>query len=264
MLVDNFVPDIYLLVGDTYLSNSTVFVRKDEVLLVDAMASASDSERLRDFVELELRKRVRFIICTHYFSDHLAALRLFPEAQVIAHRNYGQTFASEKHRTAEEEAHFVEPDVLISEVLTIRWGRHTLEVFHNPGHTMSTLSIDVPEADLVMTADNVVGSIAYLFYSTPEMLTLALQRLQSRGRSRLIGSHMGVRGGEAVGYALTYLDRLGDRVRSARRSSANEDTVLEIELENCLAPGVQGKEFERMFHRRNLETIAGRHLFGSV
>jgi cyclase len=252
--------DIYLFRGETYDSNSTAFVKGDEVLLVDGMASRRDAEELRERIEAGLKKRVRFIIATHYFSDHLAALRLFPDAEIIAHRNYLHTFTTERHRTKEEEAHFVEPTMLISDSLTMRWGRHTLEVFHNPGHTMSTLSIEVPEADLLMAGDTVVGNIVYISYSAPKMLRQALRRLRRRGRSRLISSHMGLRGGEAVGHALVYLDRLEANARAAWQAGEAGDSVLQIPIDECLSPGLTASPFEELFHGRNLESIVGRRL----
>jgi cyclase len=113
--------DIHVFIGEAYDSNSTAFVRGDEVLLVDGMASRADAEGLRERIEAGLKKRVRFIIATHYFSDHLAALALFPDAEIIAHRNYLHTFTTERRRTEEEEANFVEPTMLVSDGLVMRW-----------------------------------------------------------------------------------------------------------------------------------------------
>jgi glyoxylase-like metal-dependent hydrolase (beta-lactamase superfamily II) len=252
--------DIHLFIGEGYDSNSTAFVKGDEVLLVDAMASRRDAERLRERIETGLKKRVRFVIATHYFSDHLAALKLFPDAEIIAHQNYMHTFTTERHRSREEEANFVEPTMLISDSLLMRWGRYTLDVFHNPGHTMSTLSIEVPEADLLMAGDTVVGNIIYLAYSTPEMIRRALRRLRRRGRGRLISSHMGVRGGEAVEHALVYLDRLEAHARAAWQAGEAGDSVLRIPIGSCLSPGLEATPFEELFHGRNLESIVGRRL----
>ena len=121
------------------------------------------------------------------------------------------TFSSEKYRSEEEEAHFVEPHILVSDGIKIRWGSYTLDVFHNPGHTASTLAIDIPEADMLMVGDGVVGNIVYLYYSTPERHFAALGRLRARARGRLVSSHGGVRSSAAIGNALFYLERLGDR-----------------------------------------------------
>ncbi|HEX6624140.1 MAG TPA: MBL fold metallo-hydrolase, partial [Pyrinomonadaceae bacterium] len=242
-------------------SSSTAFIRGDEVLLVDGMASRRDAEELRERIEGGMKKRVRFIIATHYFSDHLAALKLFPRAEIIAHRNYLHTFSTERHRTAEEEAHFVEPTMLVSDALVMKWGRYTLEIFHNPGHTMSSLSIEVPEADLLMAGDNVVGNIAYFSYSTPDMARHALRRLERRGRSRLISSHQGVRDSEALANAMFYLDSLQTNVRAARQSGGEGDTVLRIPIDSCLRPELKASPYEELYHRRNLESIVHRRLF---
>jgi glyoxylase-like metal-dependent hydrolase (beta-lactamase superfamily II) len=261
MIENRIEDDLYLLMGETYHSNSTVFVAQDEVLLVDAMASRADAERLRDFVEKELTGEVRFIVSTHYFSDHMAALRLFPRATVIAHQNYLDTFNSEQYRSEEERGHFVEPDILIADGIKIRWGRYTLDVFHNPGHTTSMLAIDVPEADLLMVGDTVVGNIAYLSYSTPEHHTAALGRLQRRARGRLISSHGDVRSPAAIDNALFYLERLRDLTGEARASVEGEQSLLEAPLESCLPTGVEPTPFEKIFHERNLQTVIERKLF---
>jgi cyclase len=253
--------DAFVLVGDKYQSNSTAFVDGDEVLLVDAMGGAEDAEALRDFVEQGLGKRVRFILCTHYFSDHLAGLRLFPGATIIAQRNFAHTFASERFRTAEEEAHFVEPQLQLSDGMRLRWGRHTLDVFHNPGHTLSTLGVEVPEADLLMVGDTVVGRIVYFVYGTPESLGEALERLRRRGGGRVLTSHMGPRERVVIDHAAEYLRRLGERVRELRRAGADDAAILAVELDACLADGLTGSQFERMFHQRNLEAVVERGLF---
>lgn len=255
--------DIYVFIGETYYSNSTAFIRGDEVLLVDGMASRLDAETLRERIETGLKKQVRFIIATHYFSDHLAALKLFPRADIIAHQNYLHTFSTERHRTTEEAAHFVEPTMLISDALVMRWGRYTLEIFHNPGHTMSSLSIEVPEADLLMAGDNIVGNIAYFSYSTPEMAWQALRRLKRRGRSRLISSHLGVRDSGALENAIVYLDRLKTEAQAAWQVGGEGDSVLQIPIDRCLKPELKASPYEDLYHRRNLESIADRRLFVS-
>ena len=251
--------DIHVFIGETYHSNSTAFVRGDEVLLVDGMASRADAEQLRERIEDGLRKQVRFIVATHYFSDHLAALKLFPRAEIIAHRNYLHTFTTERFRTREEEANFVEPTMLVSDALSMKWGRYTLDIFHNPGHTMSTLSIEVPEADLLLAGDNVVGNIAYFAYSTPDMARHALRRLSRRGRNRLISSHTGLRGSDALENAVVYLDRLKTNAQAAWQ--LGDDSVLRIPIDSCLPAGLEASPYEEMYHGRNLETVVDRRLF---
>lgn len=261
MRVKQLDEDIYLLIGDAYHSNSTAFVSGDEVLLVDCLGSDADAERLRGFVEDELKREVRFIISTHYFSDHIAALKLFPRAAVIAHGNYKETFASEMYRTEEEEGFFVEPDILVSDGIKVRWGRYTLDVFHNPGHTSSTLSIEVPEADLLIVGDTLVGNIAYLNYSTPELLFAALARLQAHARGRLLSSHGDVRTPSAIGSARFYLERLRDWAHASPDGVEGYALPHDAPLQDFLPEGVAGARFERIFHERNLRSVVERNLF---
>lgn len=264
MRIQQLESDLYILTGEQFHSNSTVIVNDDEVLLVDAMASVGDAEELRAFVTRELGKRVRFIICTHYFSDHLAALRLFPESQIIAHQNYSHTFDMERFRTEEEKTHFVEPDITISDGMRLRWGTYMLDVFHNPGHTMSTINIDIASADLLLVGDNIVGNMIYLYYSTPHLAQTALERLHRRGRGRVIEGHNGLMDGSTVANALHYLNRLEANVKGARRRSERDEAIQEISLDQCLPESVEGTDFERIYHQRNLQTIIERTLFATA
>lgn len=257
MQINQIESDLYLFIGDTYNANTTIFIADNEVLLVDALGSVKDAEALRKFVEQELNKEVRVILSTHYFSDHLGALKTFPHATIFAHENYLETFTSETNRTDEEVAFFVEPHVLISDRLQIRWGRFTLNVSHNPGHTNSTLAVDVPEADLLLVGDTVVGNILYLRYSTPQRLATALENLRRKSRSRLISSHGNLRSTSAIENAAFYLDRLRRRVEQ----DGLPDSFLSAPLEDFLVPGIEATSYERMFHQRNLDTILERRLF---
>jgi cyclase len=258
MNVIQIQPELFLFIGETYQSNSSIFVKGDEILLVDALGSRGDGEELRSFVEQDLKKEVRFIISTHYFSDHIAALKSFPRACVIAHENYLETFNSEQYRTNEEAGHFVEPHLLVSDRLKIRWGTFTLNISHNPGHTTSTLAIDVPEANLLFVGDTLVGNIVYLKYSTPDRFVSALDSLKpkSTGR-RLLSSHGNVRSTDAISNAQSYLTRLERRVNEV----GFNESLLDIQLDEVMPAGVEPTSFERIFHKRNLETVLERRLF---
>jgi cyclase len=254
--------DIYVFIGDAYYATSTALIRGDEVLLIDALASRKDAQELRSFIEDELKKPVRLILCTHYMSDHIAALNLFPNALIIAHKNYLHTFNSQKSLTEEERASFVQPTIEISDAAVMRWGRFTLEVFYNPGKTMSSLNIDIPEADLLIVGDEIFGNTVFLSSSgVPEMFSRALTRLQSRGRSRVIPGHLGIYSGQAFENAQFYLDSLQAQVEAARNSSGGEASIFEISIESCLAPQVEASDFEKEYHHINLSLIIERGLF---
>src|SRR5678815_2964190 len=114
MRVEQLEPDIFVFIGETYQSVSTAVINGDDLLLIDGLAGEEDAEELRRVVEVELHKQVRFIVSTHYMTDHMAAFRLFPRAAIIAHQDYTQTFDVQKSLTDAERLFFVSPTIEIS------------------------------------------------------------------------------------------------------------------------------------------------------
>jgi glyoxylase-like metal-dependent hydrolase (beta-lactamase superfamily II) len=250
--------DVLLFRGDAYEAVATAFVRGDDVLLVDALGSRTDAARMRDYLELVLGKTVRAIVVTHYMSDHIAGLKLFPQAEIVAHRYFMHTYLSQRQRSAEDDDSFVAPTSVIDGSLGLRWGRHALELFHNPGKTLCMLCVDVPGCDLLFASDNLVGNIVYLSSGAPQLIDSSLERLQRRRRGRVVGGHIGLLPGEAIASARHYLARLRDRVRQAGGGSA---AVRAISIQDCVAPTVEPVPFEREWHERNLEVVLERRPF---
>jgi cyclase len=265
MHVEQVAPDIYMIVGEFYQSISTVIADAERVLLIDGQASREDAMDLRRFVEEELGKQVRLILSTHYMSDHMAALKLFSNAPVIAQQNYMHTFESQRSLTDEMREGFTEPTIVFSDKLALRWGRYTLDVFHNPSHTLSTIGIDIPEADLLIVGDAFFGGIVFLSSAgEPKKFYTGLRRLQAKNRSRAIPGHIKMYDNRAFENALHYLKTLQENVEEARSSPRVEASILEIPIESCLAPQIEASDFEREFHRINLELIIKRNLFPTV
>ncbi|MNO04641.1 hypothetical protein D3C81_2257450 [compost metagenome] len=64
--------------------------------------------------------------------------------------------------------------------------------------------------------------------------------------------------------AIHYLDRLQDAVVDIRCSAMADEideTIASISIESCLAPLVEPVEFERVWHRHNLEVIVAQSIF---
>lgn len=256
-------PDSHVLmfVGEEVESVATAFIHGDEVLLVDSLASARDAAWLRDVICGQMGKTVRVLAATHYMSDHIAGMSLFPDALLLAHRYHRHAFLSQDLRA---DAFYREPDLVFDD-MTLRWGAHELRLLHNPGKTMDHLSVDVPTADLVCAGDNIVGNIVYLSKSDPALLHAAIDRIRRFGRARVIGGHMGMFGAEVLDNALHYLVRLRDRVVSLRAnapSSTVDSLIADIRIEDCLAPQVQPTPFEREWHGNNLGVIVAQSIFG--
>jgi cyclase len=261
MRFEQLSPGVLMFVGDEYESVATAFLDGDDVLLIDSLASVEDARWLRNVLCEEMGKTVRVIAATHFMSDHIAGISLFPNALTIAHRHHRHTFLSQNRRV---DALYREPQMVFDSAMTLRWGQHELRFLHNPGKTLDHISVDVPTADLVCAGDNIVGNIIYLSKADPALIRTAIGRIRQFGRGTVIGGHMGRFSAAALDNAIHYLDRLQKTVVGIRASEAPEDAdrkIASISIEACLAPQVEPVAFEREWHQRNLEVIVEQSAF---
>jgi cyclase len=261
MRVEALRPDVLMFVGDDHESVATAFLDGDDVLLVDSLGSEEDAHWMRRVLCEDMGKTVRAVAATHFMSDHLAGMPLFPDAVTIAQRHHRHAFLSQNRRI---DAFYREPEVVFDSALSIRWGRHELRFVHNPGKTMDHVSVDVPDADLVCAGDNIVGNIVYLSKADPAAIRAAIDRIRQLRRGTVVGGHIGWFPAVVLDNAIHYLDRLRDavvRIRSRGRVEEIGERIASIPLESCLAPLVEPVEFERVWHRHNLDVIASQSIF---
>ena len=253
--------NVLMFVGDDHESVATAFLDGGDALLVDALGSVDDAHWLRRVLCEEMGKTVRVVAATHFMSDHIAGMSLFPDALTLAHRHYRHTFLSQNQRV---DALYREPQVVFDSAMTVRWGQHELRFVHNPGKTMDHVSVDVPTADLVCAGDNIVGNIVYLSKADPALIRSAIGRLRQFGRRTIVGGHMGRFPAAALDNARHYLDRLQDAVVQIRADATPreaDDRIASIAIESCLAPQVEPVDFEREWHQHNLEVIVAQSVF---
>lgn len=253
--------NVLMFVGDDHESVATAFLDSEDALLIDSLGSTEDARWLQRVLCGDMGKTVRVIAATHFMSDHIAGLSLFPDALTIAHRHYRHAFLSQNQRV---DALYREPQVVFDTSMNIRWGRHELRFVHNPGKTMDHVSVDVPTADLVCAGDNIVGNIVYLSKADPALMRSAIVRMQQFGRSAVIGGHIGRFPAATLDNAIHYLDRLRDavvRIRTDATSQEADKNIGAIPIEACLAPQVEPVAFERQWHRHNLDVIVAQSIF---
>lgn len=254
-------PDVLMFTGRDHESVATAFLDGDDVLLVDSLGSVEDARGLRRVLCGEMGKTVRAIAATHFMSDHIAGMHLFPDALTIAHRHYRHAFLSQNRRV---DAFYRDPKLLFDTGMSLRWGRHRLRFVHNPGKTMDHVSVDVPDADLVCVGDAIVGNIVYLSRADPELIRTAIGRILRFGRGRVVGGHIGCFPAAVLENAIHYLDRLREQVMRIRADTTRvpvADRVAAIPIDDCLAPSVEATAFERQWHRHNLEAILAQSIF---
>lgn len=260
MRVEELSSNVLMFVGDEVESVATAFIDGNDVLLVDSLGSATDAAWMREVLCGQMGKTVRLVAATHYMSDHIAGMSLFPDALVLAHRHFRHSYLSQNRRI---DAFYREPNVVFDN-MAIRWGAHELRFLYNPGKTMDHLSVDVPSADLVCAGDNIVGNLVYLSRADPALLRAAIGRLRQFGRGTVVGGHIGKFDAVVLDNALRYLEQLRGavmRIRHQAPAAGIDPGIAAIRIEDCLAPRVEPTPFEREWHQRNLQVIVEQSIF---
>ena len=271
MRIEEIGSNVMMFVGDAHESVATAFLDGGDVLLVDALGGIEDARSMHHVLCNEMGKAVRVVATTHFMSDHIAGLSLFPDAVTIAHRHHRHTFLSQNRPV---DAFYREPKVVIDGGMTLRWGEHALRFLHNPGKTMDHVSVDVPTADLVCAGDNIVGNIVYLSKADPAQIRTAIERMRQLGRRTVIGGHMGRFPSAVLDNAIHYLDQLqaavvrirtdairADAIRAGATPQVVNERIAAIPIEACLAPRVEPAGFEREWHQHNLAAIVAQSVF---
>src|SRR3546814_11511408 len=112
-----------MFVGDDHESVATAFLDGDDELLVDSPGSMNDARWLRRVLCGDMGKTVRVVAATHFMSDHIAGMSLFPDALTIAHMHNRHTFLSQ-HRLVDE--FYLAPQLVYDSTMQIRWGQTKL------------------------------------------------------------------------------------------------------------------------------------------
>jgi len=79
MIRERVAEDVYVFTSQLYAQvNAGAIVGQDWSILIDTLAYPEETREIRDFLEERLAKPVRYIINTHYHSDHTLGNCWFP------------------------------------------------------------------------------------------------------------------------------------------------------------------------------------------
>ncbi len=239
--------DIYVFTSELYAQvTAGAVIGADGAALIDTLPFPSETRQIKDFVEKRLGSRVRYVINTHYHSDHTNGNYLFPEAEVIGHWQTRERLATiGTEALAKAKPHMPElaevdvrlPTILVDQgPLYLQLGRKTLQLFHTPGHSSDSLSVLLREdkilfsGDMMMPLPQIVdGDVEDEIRSLNLIPPLNLENVvQGHGETVLRGEI-----DDAVRANLKYLDNLKKKVEALVKKKRPRDEVRAIEIEGC-------------------------------
>lgn len=133
--------------------NSLVVQDGKEVLLVDTKFPPA-SKWLRNWISRNIGMPVTKIINTHYHYDHTYGNILYPEAQIIAHKNVPALMMEQEGDWWSSRQSSM-PTVLLGDGSHhINIGKQKIKLTHpNLAHTHGDLWLDLPKQNIVATGD---------------------------------------------------------------------------------------------------------------
>jgi len=193
-------PNITLLQAKNSLLNATVIENNDSLLVIDTLLLPKDSKELYEFC-LSKNKPVKYIVNTHWHSDHCYGNRFFDlfKPIIIAHNLYWNTIEKEKNIIAPEKPNIINkkllrlPHITFSDKLEI--AEFHLVISHAPGHSDDSTRIYSSEYDVYWTGDNVLNTnddriaIPYFFWGNPHELFTELLQLSKQKPQMIITGH---------------------------------------------------------------------------
>lgn len=193
-------PHVTILQAKNSLLNATVIENRDSLLVIDTLLLPKDSKELYDFC-LSKNKPVKYIINTHWHSDHCYGNRFFDSFNpiIIAHQSFWNTINREKNVIAPDRPNIINkkllrlPNITFTEQLELT--DFQLIITHSPGHSDDSTRIYSSQHNITWTGDNVLNSndekiaIPYFYWGNGQELLQELNNLVSTNPKTIIPGH---------------------------------------------------------------------------
>ena len=138
-------------------TNVLIFEGDENLLLVDT-GYEQTAKRMKDFIQKQFKKNIRFIINTHWHYDHTGGNKIFgKKAIIIAHhevKNILNKESSLNGKTHLAYPTYALPNITFSDSMVLNFNNEALRIFHMPnGHTSSDILIYFPTYNLLSVGD---------------------------------------------------------------------------------------------------------------
>lgn len=238
------------------LLNATVIENDDSLLVIDTFLFPEDTKELLTFCQ-EKNKPVKYIINTHWHSDHCYGNRFFDEFNplIIAQEHYAETIASEKNILNPNRESIVDkkqlrvPNITFSDKLFIP--EFDLELIHVGGHTKDSIIIYNNHEKIAWAGDNVLNSndnsiaLPYFYWGRPYEMMHALSDLAKMCPRLIITGHGNPCQSMKLFDDIKYIDCL------MRNNAMGKDTSINA----CYPNSSDRKVWIPEVHEKNIEKL---------
>jgi cyclase len=156
-----------------FYSNAGLIVGKDYAIVVDTLTDGNMVENFIRKIKEVTHKPIRFVVNTHWHSDHIYTNHYFPEAMVICSSRTRKEILRlnpieietlsqviPKTITTFKGSKITIPDLTFDGTFTFYDGKREIQLIDlGPGHSQSDVVVFLPEEKIVFTGDLVTPSL---------------------------------------------------------------------------------------------------------
>jgi glyoxylase-like metal-dependent hydrolase (beta-lactamase superfamily II) len=269
MLRERVSENVYLFTSERYAQvNAGAVVGPEWAVLIDTLAFPEEVAEIKAFLEERLGIQVRYIINTHYHTDHTIGNCFFPDAKILSHalcRHFLDTRGREALVTAQagnrelEDVRIKLPEITFEDGRSIvRVGRRTLQMMPLPGHSPDGIGVLVVE-DKVLFSGDIMMPIPYLADGDYDQMVASLKLIPKMKLENLVQGHgESILRGEvstSVRANLAYLTSVRKHARTASRRRDPTAYLDSIDVEACGKSRIAMNGLAQRLHNRNLWAI---------
>lgn len=239
--------DVYTFQSDIYAQvNAGAVIGPEWAVVIDTLPFPEETLAIREFIEDDLERQVRYVINTHYHADHSWGNCFFPGAMVIAHQKcrfmleeFGVPSLEEawKEDTIFRKSQIILPHLTLDEgELSLEVGKKELRLIELPGHSMDGIGVYIVE-DEVLFAGDVWMPIPHIVDGDIEVMRKSLRKLHDLTLENVVQGHGEVilRGevDEGIEDRVAYLDLIEEIVEDAHEDEFPGEYLREQDVESC-------------------------------
>lgn len=225
--------------------NSSAFLTREGVLIIDTMLFPDDMKRVRRLVKLREPKGIKDIINTHYHLDHTCGNAIFNDARIIAldlcrdmMKRHGKEILEEfvKVEPEIEGTEINLPNITFNKKANLFFEDDEFELILTPGHSPDSICVYWKNKEILFAGDTVIP-VPYFYYGNREKLIKTLVDIIALKPKLIIQGHgMPIQEEnieKELNSKIKYLKKINEIVKESIETKLSKREIYRIPIDKC-------------------------------